>query len=85
MLRPCGSLEIGFFIDHRDFVKSRSKIEVLYYYLKIIVPTTITVLSVTWLVECFNTIFISTRKNCFYIPLDFVLNFKRIRSENETD
>jgi branched-chain amino acid transport system permease protein len=46
----------GFFIDQRDFVKSRSKLEVLYHYLKIIVPAMVTVLSVTWLIECFNTI-----------------------------
>ena len=46
----------GFFIDQRDFVKSRSKLEVLCHYFKIIVPAMITVLSVTWLIECFNTI-----------------------------
>ena len=47
---------MAFLIDHRDFVKSRSNIKVLYYYLKIIVPAMVTVLSVTWLIECFNTI-----------------------------
>jgi branched-chain amino acid transport system permease protein len=46
----------GFFIDQRDFVKSRSKLEVLYHYLKIMVPVMITILSVTWFIECFNTI-----------------------------
>ena len=42
--------------DQSGFVKSRSKLEVLYHYLKIIVPAIVTVLSVTWLIECFNTI-----------------------------
>ena len=46
----------GFFIDQRDFVKSRSKLEVLYHYSKILVPAMVTVLSVTWLIECFNAI-----------------------------
>ena len=46
----------GFFIDQSDFVKSRSKLEVLYHYLKIIVPAIVTVLAVTWLIECYNTI-----------------------------
>ncbi len=55
----------GFFIDQRDFVKSRSKLEVIYYYLKIIVPVMVTVLSVTWLVECFNTILHHQEKTDF--------------------
>ena len=55
----------GFFIDQRDFVKSRSKLEVLYYYFKIIVPAMVTVLSITWLVECFNTILHHQEKTDF--------------------
>ena len=55
----------GFFIDQRDFVKSRSKLEVLCHYLKIIVPAMVTVLSVTWLVECFNTILHHQEKTDF--------------------
>ena len=46
----------GFFVDQREFIKSRSKIGVLYYYLKIIVPAMVTTLSITWLIECLNTI-----------------------------
>ena len=55
----------GFFIDQRDFVKSRSTLEVLYYYFKIIVPAMVTVLSVTWLVECCNTILHHQEKTDF--------------------
>ena len=57
----------GFFIDQRDFVKSRSKLEVLYYYLRIIVPAMVTVLSVSWLVECFNTILHHQEKTDFIL------------------
>ena len=69
---------VGFFIDQRDFVKSRSKLEVLYHYSKIIVPAMVTVLSVTWLIECFNTILHHQEKSLFYISLDFIFNFKSI-------
>ena len=55
----------GFFIDQRDFVKSRSKLEVLYHYYKILVPAMVTVLSVTWLIECFNTILHHQEKTDF--------------------
>ncbi len=46
----------GFFVDQRDFIKSRSKLGVLYHYLKIIVPAIIATLSIAWLIECLNTI-----------------------------
>ncbi|MDC3076421.1 branched-chain amino acid ABC transporter permease [Paracoccaceae bacterium] len=46
----------GFFIDQRDFIKSKSKLGVLSYYLKTIVSALITIFSVAWLIECLNTI-----------------------------
>ena len=46
----------GFFIDQRYFIKSKSKLGVLYHYLKTIVPALITIFSVAWLIECLNTI-----------------------------
>ena len=55
----------GFFIDQGDFVKSRSKLEVLNHYFKIIVPAMVTVLSITWLIECFNTILHHQEKTDF--------------------
>ena len=55
----------GFFIDQRHFVKSRSKLEALYHYFKIIVPAMVTVLSVTWLIECLNMILHHQEKTDF--------------------
>ena len=46
----------GFFIDQRDFNKSKSKLGVLYHYLITIVPALVTIFSVAWLIECLNTI-----------------------------
>ena len=46
----------GFFIDQRDFNKSKSNLGVLYHYLKTIVPALITILSVAWVIECLNNI-----------------------------
>ena len=46
----------GFFIDQRDFNKSKSNIGVLYHYLKTIVPALVTIFSVAWVIECLNTI-----------------------------
>jgi len=53
------------FIDQRDFVKSRSKLEVQCHYLKIVVRAMVTVLSVTWLIECLNTILHHREKTDF--------------------
>ena len=46
----------GFFIDQRDFNKSKSKLDLLYHYLKTIVPALVTIFSFAWLIECLNTI-----------------------------
>ena len=46
----------GFFIDQRDFNKSKSMLGVLYHYLITIVPALVTIFSVAWLIECLNTI-----------------------------
>lgn len=46
----------GFFVDQRDFIKSKSKLELLSHYLKIIVPAIIVTLSIAWLIECLNMI-----------------------------
>ena len=46
----------GFFVDQRDFIKSKSKLGLLSHYLKIIVPAIIATLSIAWLIECLNTI-----------------------------
>ena len=46
----------GFFIDQRGLNKSKSKLDLLYHYLKTIVPALITIFSFAWLIECLNTI-----------------------------
>ena len=46
----------GFFVDQRDFIKSKSKLRILSHYIKIIVPAIIATLSIAWLIESLNTI-----------------------------
>ena len=71
----------GFFIDQKDIIKSRHKLGAVYHSFKIIIPSIITLLSISWLVEYFNIILhhqersefvflwtlfsISNRLNCF--------------------
>ena len=46
----------GFFIDQKDMIKSRRKLDTIYHYFKIIIPALITIFSISWLIECLNII-----------------------------
>ena len=46
----------GFFIDQRDIIKSRRKLDTIYHYFKIIIPALITIVSISWLIECLNIV-----------------------------
>ena len=55
----------GFFIDQRDFNKSKGKLGVLYHYLITIVPALVMIFSVAWLIQCLNTILRHQKKADF--------------------
>ena len=46
----------GFFIDQKDMIKSRRKLDTIYHYFKFIIPALITIFSISWLIECLNII-----------------------------
>ena len=46
----------GFFIDQKDMIKSRRKLDTIYHYLKFIIAALITIFSISWLIECLNII-----------------------------